>query len=289
MGQPFRLMVEFEVNSTIQIEMRLLHKSPTDNILGEGLSVNKETGRIAWVDIIAGRVFLSDIHMSFQTCFEGFTFPTKTFIDESGRFLVLHQGGLSEFDESLEKFILIHEWPEDLSDLRFNDAALINLNEYWVTTMSTSNEADKGKLWVWKPPAPPNLIIEDLKIPNSLAFDKERQRLYFCDSSTAQIYFLDLSKRRKTPIPQLFSQEGDGLPDGSAVDKDGNLWNCRWDAALITVFDHTGKILRNYAVSSTRPTSCELIAERGLLIVTSAQSEDGHFPGRTAIYEIDNL
>lgn len=289
MGQPFRLMVEFEVSSTIQIEMRLLHKSPTENILGEGLSLNKKTGQIAWVDIIAGRVFFSDIHMSSETCFEGFTFPSKTFIDESGRILVLHQGGLSQFDESLDKFTLAHEWPEDLSNLRFNDAAIINLNEYWVSTMSTSNEANKGKLWFWKPPASPSPIIENLTIPNSLAFDRERQRLYFCDSSTAQIYFLNLSERRETPIPHLFSKEGDGVPDGSAVDKDGNLWNCRWDASQISVFDHSGRILRNYAVPSTRPTSCEFIADRGLLIVTSAQSEDGYFPGRTTIYEIDHL
>jgi sugar lactone lactonase YvrE len=47
-----------------------------------------------------------------------------------------------------------------------------------------------------------------------------------------------------------------GYPDGSAVDRDGYLWNARWDGWCITRFAPDGTLDRIIDLPVQRPTCC---------------------------------
>ena len=49
---------------------------------------------------------------------------------------------------------------------------------------------------------------------------------------------------------------GAGYPDGSAVDRDGYLWNAEWDGARIVRYRPDGAVDRVIAMPTVRPTGC---------------------------------
>jgi sugar lactone lactonase YvrE len=115
-----------------------------------------------------------------------------------------------------------------------------------------------------------------LGIANTLAWSPDRRRFYFGDTLENIVWAYDfdpgtgsISNRR--PFLESF---GRGLPDGSCVDADGYLWNCRFFGGCIVRVEPGGKIDRLVELPVENATTCTFGGGDGrTLFVTTARAE----------------
>lgn len=150
---------------------------------------------------------------------------------------------------------------------RFNDGKLDPLGRFWAGTMQNnfgpngdlvSVERTDGALYRFDLDGSARTVEEDMGIANTLAWSPDLKRFYFADSLRGQIYVYDFDAdsgavRNKRV---LYEGSGYGVPDGSAIDVDGCLWNARWDAGVILRITPTGDVDREISLPVPRPTSC---------------------------------
>jgi sugar lactone lactonase YvrE len=85
---------------------------------------------------------------------------------------------------------------------------------------------------------------KDIGISNTLAWSPDHRRLYFGDTLANTVWSYDYDPTTgdimgETPFLRDFSR---GLPDGSTVDAEGYLWNCRFFGGCIVRVAPNGRI-----------------------------------------------
>ena len=95
-----------------------------------------------------------------------------------------------------------------------------------------------GTLWRIDPDRRVTAMVRDIYVSNTVCWSPDDRTMYFGDTMAGWIYAFDfdlaagtLSRRRE------FALHPRGLPDGSAVDAEGFLWNCRWGGGCVIRFD----------------------------------------------------
>jgi sugar lactone lactonase YvrE len=110
-------------------------------------------------------------------------------------------------------------------------------------------------------------------IANTVAWTPDNRSFYFGDSLANSVYSYDYnasdgSITNRRPFLVGFPR---GLPDGSAVDSNGYLWNCRYDGGCIVRVAPNTEIDRVVEFPTSKPTSCTFGGENlDTLYVTSS-------------------
>ncbi|RQQ55283.1 SMP-30/gluconolactonase/LRE family protein [Burkholderia stagnalis] len=133
-----------------------------------------------------------------------------------------------------------------------------------------------------------DLTLERLALPraaiaNSIAFSPDGSKMYFCDSLVREIFVCDYRAGGEVANVRSFARltDADGDPDGSAVDRDGGLWNAQWGGGRVVRYGPDGVETERVAVPTAQP-SCAALDGEGRLYVTSARvglSDDAHAGG----------
>jgi L-arabinonolactonase len=126
------------------------------------------------------------------------------------------------------------------------------------------------------------LPLGDCAISNSIAFSPDGSRMYFCDSLERMIRVCDYDSFANQRVFVELS-DASGLPDGSAVDRDGGLWNAQWGGSRVVRYDPDGRETARIDVPTAQPSCVTfggpakgLSAEReqfDTLYITSARVE----------------
>jgi sugar lactone lactonase YvrE len=94
--------------------------------------------------------------------------------------------------------------------------------------------------------------------------------MYFADTYRTTIWHFDVAGVTLTNRRVLFDADHPGVPDGSAIDSEGFLWNCRFGAGCVLRIAPDGRVDRMVRVPATNPTSCVFGApDLGTLYITS--------------------
>lgn len=80
--------------------------------------------------------------------------------------------------------------------------------------------------------------------------------MYFADTYRTTIWRFDVAGATLTNRRVLFDADHPGVPDGSAIDSEGFLWNCRFGAGCVLRIAPDGRVDRAVRVPATNPTSC---------------------------------
>jgi len=150
------------------------------------------------------------------------------------------------------------------SGMRFNDGRCDRQGRFWAGTMLMDMAAGArvGRLYRHhKGSLAASLQLDDLIVPNGLAFSPDGRTMYLSDShpSVQTVWAFDYdiatgtpSKRRvfvdMKPLP--------GRPDGAAVDADGCYWICGNDAGQVHRFTPEGRLDRSLEVPAKKPAMC---------------------------------
>lgn len=189
--------------------------------------------------------------------------------------------GIHRIDLATGRAELLHSVPLLKPGVRFNDGKVDPEGRFWAGTMQnnfgSAGEALPVELFdgcLYRVDSRGATVVEtDVGISNTLAWSPDAKCFYFGDSLRGWIWVYDFDRpsgeaRNRRPF---FQAPDCGVPDGSAMDVDGCLWNVRWDGSAILRITPDGRLDRLVELPVPRPTSCAF-GGHGLrtLFVTSA-------------------
>lgn len=172
-------------------------------------------------------------------------------------------------------------WP----GVRLNDARADLRGSLWAGSMRNNVNPDgssrpagglDGVLFRLDPDGKVTEWRQNIGISNTLAWSPDHRRFYFGDTLANIIWVYDYDPAtgaiaNERPFLEGFAR---GLPDGSSVDSEGYLWNCRFFGACIVRVAPDGRIDRIVEMPVQNITTCTFGGtNRTTLYVTTASIE----------------
>ena len=234
-----------------------------------------ERSQALWWTDIEGRT-LSRLQ---DGALRAWTLPARVgsfaFCERDGRLLLGLDAGIALFDIDTEALSPIVPVRNDQPGSRINDGRCDRQGRF-VFGLFNPAEAPVGHFYR----VDADLRIEQLPLPpagvaNSIAFSPDGRTMYYADSPARTIWRVPYGADGSLGEPRVFVElaEGEGFPDGSAVDADGGLWNARWRGHCVARHDPAdGRETARLALPVSQPT-CPAFGGPALdqLFVTSAR------------------
>ena len=259
---------------------------PSGDICGEGATWDAAANRLYWTDI---NRFLLHVYDPATTATRTHMFDQPvvalSLTDRAGRLLVALGAQLILFDPASgtreDLPVALEDWPE----VRFNDGRSDPLGAFWIGSMGNNvgpnGEAlpvtdGKGTLYRYRSGAAPEAVQTGIGIPNTLCWSPDRRRFYFGDTlkNDIRVHDFDLKSGGISAGVSFFSGFERGLPDGSAMDSDGYLWNCRYGGGCVVRVAPDGTIDRVIDIPAKNVTTCTFGgADLTTLYITTAAAD----------------
>lgn len=182
---------------------------------------------------------------------------------------------------------------------RANEARCDALGRLWLGTMQ-NNIGEQGEdlpvrrrsggLFRIDAQARVTPLLQGLGIPNTLLWNEDGSRLYFADSLDGTLYQYPIaSDGRLEPARSWFGPHPRGVPDGSAMDAQGYIWNARWDGGCLLRLAPDGEVDRVLELPVSRPTSCVFggVDLKTLYITSAASPLDHPLDGAVLAVQVD--
>lgn len=264
--------------------MNIICVVESHDAVGEGPIWHPEQRCVYWVDINGFRI----------RCFHPETRELRTWqFDElvtalslTGRaeYLLVAIGGRlilwnSDKDENTEFVAVEHSWPDN----RLNDGASGPDGSFWVGSMQNNVAADGGELPITQdsgslycvtPQGEVTVQDSGFGITNTIAWSPAGHAFYSGCSRRGVLYAYPYDKStRKIGRRRIFADAiYPGVPDGSAVDSAGVLWNCRHSGGCVLAFSPSGELLHKIDMPTVNITNCIFGGDdlRTLYVTTAA-------------------
>jgi sugar lactone lactonase YvrE len=245
------------------------------NQLGESPVWRPEENALYWVDIPKGVIARYVLSTGARSCWQ-LPAPIGSFaFRRSGGVIAALKTGIFFYDLETGQHSLIESPETEMTQNRFNEGKCDPKGRFWAGTM---NEVIRGKPdgTLYRLSADQKLatILEQLTVPNGLAWSPDGKIMYFADTRRHVIYQFDYDLDDGMPHHQrvlvdLSSYQG--LPDGATVDTDGCLWSAMFSGGRIVRYTPTGKIDRVIGLPVTQVNSLTFGDSdlRTLFVVTS--------------------
>ena len=174
---------------------------------------------------------------------------------------------------------------KDAPRMRFNDARVDPRGSLWAGTMR-NNVGPRGEdlevefadavLYRVAPDGTVTAWKTGIGISNTLAWSPDRRTFYFGDTHANTLYSFDYDETNcSISHERVFFHGHAGVPDGSAMDADGFLWNTRPKAGTLVRVAPDGRVDRTVPLPVTRPTTCTFGGSKlNTLYITSARSAE---------------
>lgn len=242
--------------------------APIGNVCGEGAVWHAAENAVYWVDI---NRFLIHRFQVADAAVRSWIFDVPvtalSLTDRDDVLLVVLGSGVILWEPATDKrhdpLFKYEAWPA----VRLNDARSDPRGSLWVGSMRNNIATDgsaiefggtdgvllrldaDGKTSVWR---------KDIGISNTMAWSPDRRRFYTGDSIANVIWAYDYDQAtgaisNERPFLQGFAR---GLPDGSAMDAEGFLWNCRYYGNCVVRVAPDGKIDRVVEMPVKNITTC---------------------------------
>jgi len=122
-------------------------------------------------------------------------------------------------------------------------------------------------------------MIEKVTIPNGISWSKDDKTMYMADSPTKNVYAFDYDINNGTISNQriFFHVDGEGVPDGHAVDEEGYVWQAIYGGSKVVRISPEGTAVAE-VILPTRCVTCPCFAGEDIYITTAAESEPEKYP-----------
>jgi sugar lactone lactonase YvrE len=183
-------------------------------------------------------------------------------------------------DRRVEFVAVERDWPNH----RLNDGASDAAGTFWVGSMRNNVAADgsevkvegmTGSLYRVTPDGDVSVRDKEFGIANTVVWSPDGATFY-CGCSTRNMIwaydFLQHEKEMDVSNRRVFAEKvGAGDPDGSAVDEEGFVWNCRYGGNSILRISPSGEVVEKIAMPVSNVTNCAFGGDDGrTLFVTTA-------------------
>ena len=260
--------------------------APTGDVCGEGVVWHAAHNAVYWSDInrfLIHRLSLADSSVRSWIFEEPVTALCLTDRDAVlevvlGSSVILWEPGRDLRHDALFR---LDGWPS----VRLNEARPDPRGSLWAGSMRNNVHPDgssgevggqDGILVRIDPNGRATCFREKIGISNTLAWSPDQRHFYFGDTlaNVIWVYDYDVSTGAISNDRPFLEGFGRGYPDGSAVDSEGYLWNCRFYGNCIVRVAPDGKIDHVVEMPVKNVTTCTFGgADLQTLFVTTASSE----------------
>ena len=256
-----------------------------NNSLGEGITFSSTDNYLYWLDIgNKSKLYKLDLSSNKKEIFELPEIVTATSIKSQDELILATNNGLKLFNTSNAKFESVVTIEEEQTLTRSNDGASDAYGRFWFGTMQNNFDNNGngipikdniGKLYRVDINRKISIIEEGLGIPNTFVWSPDNNNFYFSDTLKGTIlsYNFELENGELSNKKELASFNR-GHPDGSTIDTDGCIWNCRWGGSCIVRFTPNGQVDQIIEMPVENITNCIFGGQdMKTLFVTTASNE----------------
>lgn len=253
--------------------MKLLHSLDVKNQLGEGVLWDIRTQSAVWTDIEGARFW----QWQPGGAPESFALPQRlgslALTDAPGVYLGAFKDGFASFAPATGAFQMLAPVTQSHTHLRMNDGRVDRTGRFWAGSMMEREGSPRGSLWRYDGgSATP--FLGDIRIPNSLCWNRDGTVMYFADSPRCLIWRYSFDPQiGPAGAPEIFATTAPGVhPDGSCVDAEDHLWNAQWGGGEVVRYRPDGSVERRVTLPVSQP-SCVAFGGPNLdwLMVTTAR------------------
>ena len=215
------------------------------SFIGEGPVWDRRIDRLAWVDILEGRLHLTARDGATRTI--QLPSPVGCLVPRAsgGWVVALADGFWSVSDDgAVERLVDVQS---DRPDLRFNDGKCDPAGRFWAGTMALDHRPGAGSLYRLDADLGVHRMVDGVAISNGIDWSLDGTTMYYVDTPTHRIDRFEfdpetggISDRR----PFATIDPADGNPDGLTVDAEGAVWLALWDGWTVRRYLPDGSIDR---------------------------------------------
>ncbi|MEV4263983.1 SMP-30/gluconolactonase/LRE family protein [Kribbella sp. NPDC049584] len=234
--------------------------------VGEGPVWDPGSGRLHWVDILAGAVHTSDLANGWTTTrvlptLVGAVSPKRT----GGLVAAVTEGFADVSDEYVVRQHVLGD------GIRMNDAKCDPDGRFWAGSTAMDFAAGRGALHVLEADWSTRVVLDGLTQPNGLGWSPDGRTFYLADTAEREISAFDVFGNQLAGRRLLCSFADSDVPDGLCVDAAGCLWVALWGGGRLVRIAPDGRMLSTLRVPVVQPSSCAFVGpDLDLLCVTSA-------------------
>ena len=257
------------------------------NTLGEGITYSSVNNNLYWLDINnKSKLFKLNLSSNKSELFELPEIVTATSVKSDDELILASNNGLNLFTISNKKFERVLNIEDQLKLTRSNDGGSDAHGRFWLGTMQNNFDKDGndipindniGKLYKVDIDMNISVAEEGLGIPNTFVWSPNNTKFYFTDTLHGKIlsYNFELESGELSNKKD-FAQFERGHPDGSTIDTDGCIWNCRWGGSCIVRFTPTGEVDQIIEMPVQNITNCIFGGSdmKTLFITTASNREE---------------
>jgi len=263
------------------------------NTLGEGITFSKKDQTLYWLDINnTSKLHRFNLNNQQKDIFEIPEIVTATSIKSENEIILVSNNGINLFDTNNKKFERILNIENKFLHTRSNDGASDVMGRLWFGTMQNNFDKDGesipikeniGKLYRVDKDNIITIVEDNIGIPNTFVWSPDNKNFYFTDTLDGNIMKYDYDvETGSLSNKQFFANFDRGFPDGSTMDTDGCLWNCRWGGSCVVRYTPSGEVDQVIEMPVENITNC-VFGGKDLktLFITSANN-----PGKNQ-HELD--
>lgn len=197
--------------------------------IGEGPVWDERSGRLAWVDIMVGRLHLTSPSGETTSMNLPSAVGSIAIRASGGWVAALRDGFWSVADDgTCEPIALVDHGPR----IRFNDGKCDPAGRFWAGTMGLDVAPGAGALYRLDVDHTVHRVLTDITISNGLDWSLDGKTMYYIDTPTRRIdtfSFDVVTGEIADRQPFAVIEAGAGQPDGLTVDAEGGVWVALWD------------------------------------------------------------
>ena len=261
------------------------------NSLGEGITWSSLNSCIYWLDIMPKSVlFKIDLYSNKLETFDLPEFVTASSIISNNEIALVSNNGVNRFDFNTNSYERIIDVEKDIPLNRSNDGASDARGRLWFGTMQNNFNKDgsaksldtkSGNLYCLSGNQL-NVVEKNLGIPNTFVWSPDNSKFYFADTIDGSLleYKFNLDEGILSDKKNFFNFDR-GAPDGSTIDSEGFIWNCRWGGSCVVKIDPKGRVDQIYELPVENVTNCVFGGNdlKTLFITTANNSDKNKYDG----------
>lgn len=242
--------------------------APTGDICGEAATWSADENCVYWVDInrfLVHRIDVTSDAVTSHLFDEPVVALSLTTRDDT--LLVALGSKLNLLDVETDQRQDLGVTLPGSPAVRFNDGRTDPNGVFWIGSMGNNvgSQGENfdvtdglGKLYRYAAGGPLEEVEAGIGIANTLCWSPDKSTFYFGDTLKNEIrrYFFDVATSSIGEGEIHFSGFERGFPDGSTIDVDGYIWNCRFGGGCIVRIAPDGSVDRVIEMPVKNITTC---------------------------------
>lgn len=241
---------------------------PTGDICGEAATWSADENRVYWVDI--NRFLLHHVDLKTRAVISHFfdePVVALSLTTQPGTLLVALGSKLVLLDVETDRREDLGVPLPDAPQARFNDGRTDPSGVFWVGSMGNNVGPNGeglgvvdglGKLYRYQSGGALQEVEAGIGVSNTLCWSPDSTRFYFGDTLKNEIraYPFDAATSAIGSGRPHFAGFERGLPDGSAIDSEGYIWNCRYGGGCVVRIAQDGSVDQVVEMPAENITTC---------------------------------